>query len=97
MKINLDKKFKDLKGTLVEKSNMAEAAANMILELQKGSEIKRYNLATELYQKKTINVDIADYDLLYEAAETCKGFGTITKAQVMLALRKCKEESEKKK
>jgi len=96
MKLNFDFPIKDLNGQNI-KENGQEVHFYKILgmsimspEIKIGDVIKKFNLATKIYNDKEVDVDDADLQILKEIVKTSNVFVPLVQAQLLIYLNSIK-------
>ena len=92
MIINLNKKFKSLKGEEIEGATLGQILAGKLAETNEGDAIKYYDWALKLHNNEEINIDNSDYRKLYDFVKDSKALTNLAKAQVLKGLESQKEE-----
>lgn len=92
MKIELNKKFKDLSGKEVGGDLMNSIVANTLVQGKSDSTIKVYDMATTIFKDGIIELDSTDFDLLFKTIEDSEGLTTMGKAQILKELKSQKKE-----
>lgn len=96
MLLNLDFKFKSLKGEEMEGSTASKLIAQILSEKSEGiPSIKAYDWAVKLFNDGTVEIDRSDKDLLERFVESTPALTNLAKAQVIGVLKDLKEESKK--
>ena len=90
-KLNFNFKIKDLAQKEIPDSDIYLFIANNLIhpEFKEGDAIKKYNLATRIYNDKYIEVDDADFKLIKKSTDL---LAPLAKAQILLYLDSIKEE-----
>lgn len=84
MKLNFDKKFKDLSGKEVtSQGTLGQFLANALSGENKGDPIKIYGWALKLYAGETIDLDKSDQAKLKAIIESSESMTVMAKAQLL--------------
>lgn len=84
MKINLNKRLKDLSGKEIENSDMSKLVAQSLANSSaKENTVKMYYWATKLYNGEELDLDPTDQQLLKQLIEQNAELTVLAKAQIL--------------
>jgi hypothetical protein len=94
--VDLNIKFTNLEGKLIEESNAGKMIAGALAASNKGDALKQWSLAQRLYTGEPLELDPSDIQLLKDFVNSNEGFTNLAKAQILEVLsREPKAEGKK--
>ncbi len=90
MTLNFDFQIKNLKGEPFdgEGNNASTILSNFLASSNKGNAIKLWEWAQKVHQKKPLELDSTDAEVLMALVESTEAFPAITKAQIIEVIKK---------
>lgn len=85
-KVNLNKNLVDLDLKEIPNSNAGKLVANLLAQDTKGDALKKFSLATKLYNGEELELDPSDFNLLKSFIEDSTQMSILAKAQILLMI-----------
>jgi hypothetical protein len=85
-KVNLNKNLVDLDLKEIPNSNAGKLIANLLAQDTKGDALKKFSLATKLYNGEELDLDPSDFNLLKSFIEDSVQMSVLAKAQILLMI-----------
>lgn len=91
MKVDLNFYLKDLSGKPIQDAHAGQNVAQALASANQGNSIKLFDWATKFYNKKVVEMDDTDFEVLKSFIETSQFLTILSKGQLLNFLNSLKK------